>query len=106
MSDALSSNQVADAARLIRCHCLAHGRRKFSDLAEMFPHACQVVLEVMRQVFNHDEQARKEQLSPEERLVSHHARSQPRMDDLKRWLDQQRDEHLVEPNSSLGKAIG
>lgn len=27
------------------------------------------------------------------------------MDDLKKWLDQQRDDRLVEPNSSLGKAI-
>ena len=30
MSDALTSNAVADESRLIRCHCLAHGRRKFS----------------------------------------------------------------------------
>ena len=27
------------------------------------------------------------------------------MDELKHWLDQQIDDHLVEPNSSLGKAI-
>ena len=49
---------------LIRCHCLAHGRRKFSDLEDVFPHECQVVLQVIRQVFDHDEQAREEQLSP------------------------------------------
>ena len=71
MSDALSSNEVAQEAALIRCHCLAHGRRKCSDLAEVFPHACQVVLEVLRQVFDHDEQARQAQLSPEARLASH-----------------------------------
>src|SRR5262249_16590498 len=29
----------------------------------------------------------------------------PLMDELKRWLDTQIDDHLVEPNSSLGKAI-
>src|SRR5262247_2883678 len=34
MSDALASNAVADDGAVIRCHCLAHGRRKFSDLAE------------------------------------------------------------------------
>lgn len=106
MSDALASNAITNEAAVIRCHCLAHGRRKFSDLAEVFPHECQVVLEVMRQVFDHDEQARKEQLSPEERLRYHQARSQPLMDGLKRWLDTQLDEHLVEPNSALGKAIG
>ena len=106
MSDALASNAVADDAAVIRCHCLAHGRRKFSDLAEVFPHECQVVLEVLSQVFDHDEQARQAQLSPEARLAYHQAQSQPLMDGLKGWLDQQIDEHLVEPNSALGKAIG
>jgi transposase len=106
MSDALSSNEVADEAAVIRCHCLAHGRRKFSDLAAVFPHECQAVLEVLSQVFDHDEQARKEQLSPEARLAYHQTQSHPLMDGLKRWLDKQIDEHLVEPNSALGKAIG
>ena len=106
MSDALLSNEVADESRLIRCHCLAHGRRKFSDLEEVFPHECQVVLEGIRQVFDHDEQARQDQLSPEARLAYHQAQSQPLMDELKHWLDQQIDDRLVEPNSSLGKAIG
>jgi hypothetical protein len=64
MSDALTSNAVADESRLIRCHCLAHGRRKFSDLEDVFPQACQVVLRVLSQVFDHDEQARQAQLSP------------------------------------------
>ena len=106
MSDALASNAVADEAAVIRCHCLAHGRRKFSDLEALFPQECQVVLDVLSQVFDHDEQARQEQLSPEARLAYHHAQSQPLMDGLKRWLDTQMDEHLVEPNSALGKAIG
>jgi rubredoxin len=106
MSDALASNAVADESRLIRCHCLAHGRRKFSDLEAVFPHECQVVLEVLSQVFDHDEQARKEQLSPQARLAYHQAQSQPLMEALKTWLDKQMDDHLVEPNSALGKAIG
>jgi hypothetical protein len=105
MSDVLASNTLVDEAAVIRCHCLAHGRRKFSDLAEVFPHECHVVLEVLRQVFEHDEQARTEQLSPEARLAYHQARSRPLMDELKRWLDTQLAERLVEPNSALGKAI-
>jgi transposase len=106
MSDALSSNAGADDAAVIRCHCLAHGRRKFSDLVEVFPHECQVVLEVISAVFDHDEQARQEQMSPEARLAYHQAYSRPLMDGLQRWLATQIDDHLVEPNSSLGKAIG
>jgi len=61
---------------------------------------------VLRQVFDHDEQARQAQLSPEERLAYHQTQSQPLMDGLKGWLDQQIDDHRVEPNSALGKAIG
>lgn len=105
MSDALSSNAVADESMLIRCHCLAHGRRKFSDLEDVFPHECKVVLDVISQVFDHDEQARKDGLSPEARLVYHQAYSQPLMEELKGWLAKQVDDRLVEPNSSLGKAI-
>jgi len=106
MSDALSSNEVADESLLIRCHCLAHGRRQFSDLEDVFPHECKVVLDVISQVFDHDEQARKDGLSPAARLAYHQAYSQPLMEELKGWLAKQVDDRLVEPNSSLGKAIG
>jgi transposase len=104
MSDALSSND-ADETTLIRCHCLAHGRRKFSELEDVFPGECQVVLESLKQVFDHDDEARATQMSAEERLAYHQAASGPIMEGLKRWLQQQVDERLVEPNSSLGKAI-
>ena len=106
MSDALASNAVANEAAVIRCHCLAHGRRTFSDLVEVFPHECQVVLEVISAVCDHDEQARQAQLSPEARLAYHQAQSQPLMDGLNRWLARQREDHLVEPKSVLGKAMG
>jgi transposase len=106
MSDALASNALADDAAVIRCHCLAHGRRKFSDVEEVFPHECRMVLDVLSQVFDHDEQACQDQLSPAARLAYHQARSQPLMDGLKTWLARQLDERLVEPNSALGKAIG
>jgi len=104
MSDALSRNE-ADEDGLIRCHCLAHGRRQFSDLADVFPTECQIVLEALKQVFDHDDEARDQQLSPAQRLAYHQSSSQPIMDELQRWLQKQIDERLVEPNSSLGKAM-
>jgi hypothetical protein len=104
MSDALSHNET-DETRLIRCHCLAHGRRQFSDLEDVFPQECQVVLEALKQVCDHDEHARNEQLSSKARLAYHQDYSRPIMDALKKWLDKQRDERLVEPNSALGKAL-
>jgi len=104
MSDALSRNEV-DETTVIRCHCLAHGRRQFSDLEEIFPVECQVVIAALKQVFDHDEEARDKQMNAEERLAYHQTYSAPIMDQLKGWLEQQGAERLVEPNSSLGKAI-
>ena len=104
MSDALSRNEV-DETTVIRCHCLAHGRRQFSDLADVFPVECQVVLDTLKQVFDHDAEARDKQMSPEARFAYHQAYSQPLMDELRQWLQKQVDDHLVEPNSALGKAI-
>jgi transposase len=104
MSDALSRNEVQEGL-VIRCHCLAHGRRQFSDIEAVFPTECRVVLDALKQVFDHDEEARDQQMSPEARWTYHQAYSQPLMDELKEWLDKQIADRLVEPNSSLGQAV-
>src|SRR5207248_1464112 len=104
MSDALSRNEV-DEEGVIRCHCLAHGRRQFSDIAEVFPSECQVVIDALKQVFDHDAEARDQQMSPQARLAYHQTYSQPLMDELKDWLAKQVNDRLVEPNSSLGQAL-
>ena len=104
MSDALASNTAEEGA-LIRCHCLAHGRRKFTELEEVFPDECTVVIEALKQVFDHEEEARVQQMSAEARLGYHQQYSGPIMAQLKHWLDAQFAERTVEPNSSLGKAF-
>jgi transposase len=104
MSDALTRNN-AEEATLIRCHCLAHGRRKFTELAEDFPAESAVVVSALKVVYEHDDEARKKELSAEERLGYHQTYSAPVFMTLKTWLEQQTAERLVEPNSSLGKAI-
>lgn len=105
MSDALTSNP-AEEAGLIRCHCLAHGRRKFSELAEDFPVESAVVVEALKAVYEHEEEAREKQLNAQERLAYHQTYSAPILKTLKEWLEQQTEQRLAEPNSSLGKAIG
>src|SRR5262245_33384167 len=105
MSDALAHNNTADEGALIRCHCLAHGRRKFTELEEMFPDECAVVIEALKQVFDHEQEVRRQQMSAEARLRYHQQYSGPIMEQLKHWLDAQFEERTVEPNSSLGKAF-
>jgi hypothetical protein len=104
MSEALSRHEI-DEETVVRCPCLAHGRRQFSDIEEVFPSACRWVMDVITQVFDHDEEARAKQMSPEARLASHQASSQPLMDTLKAWLDTQIADRLVDPHSALGQAL-
>jgi transposase len=104
MSDALSSNNATEDA-LIRCHCLAHGRRKFSELDEVSPVESAVVVNALKLIYDHDAEARDQGLSAQERLLYHQRYSEPVFTTLKSWLEQQTAARLVEPNSSLGKAI-
>lgn len=104
MSDALSSNNATEDA-LIRCHCLAHGRRKFRELDEAFPAESAVVVNALKDVFDHEAYTRAEQMTAQERLAYHQRESGPIMKQLKGWLEQQTAQRLVEPNSSVGKAI-
>jgi hypothetical protein len=107
MCDALSRNtpKLEDGAQILLANCLAHGRRQFVEVAANFPEPCRYVLETLGSVYKYDAQARAAQLSPRERLVFHQHHSQPVMKTLHEWLEAQFAQHLVEPNSGLGKAI-
>lgn len=104
MCDALSRNMPAELQVLL-ANCLSHGRRRFVELAEVFPQQVAVVLEALKHVYQTDAEAKQQQLSPTERLRWHQEHSGPVMDQLHRWLTQQFEEKQVEPNSSLGDAI-
>ena len=104
MCDALSRNIPKDF-RILLANCLAHGRRKFVDVAWNFPEECRYVIETLGQVYKNDAFAKNKNMSPAERLLFHQAESEPLMEQLKTWLNEQFDENKVEPNSGLGQAI-
>lgn len=108
MCDALTRNapKLPAGLKVIVGNCLAHCRRNYVEVAASFAAECQYVLETLGEVYGHDEKARQQGMSAEQRLAYHQARSGPLMQQLKSWGDQQLDEHKVEPNSGLGKAIG
>ena len=105
MCDALSRNMPHEL-KVIVANCLAHGRRKFVELYESFPEPCMHVLEQLKEVYKIDVRAKKRKLSPAQRLDLHRRESGPVMDNLHQWLTKQIDDKHVEPNSSLGQAIG
>ena len=107
MSDALSRNTSAlpEGVEILLANCLAHGRRQFVEVAANFPEACRYVLETLGSVYKYDAEARAAQLSPQDRLLFHQQHSGPLMKTLREWMEAQFAQHLVEPNSGLGKAI-
>lgn len=104
MCDALSRNPPKEF-QVILANCIAHGRRKFVEVAENFPEECRYVLEQLREVYKNDALAREQGMSPEQRLHFHQVESGPRMKDLEAWFKKQFAERKVEPNSGLGGAI-
>jgi hypothetical protein len=104
MCDALAAN-VAGEFKTVLANCLTHGRRQVADVAEQFPEAARHVIEALAEVYKHDATCRTDALSAEQRLSFHQEHSQPVMDELARWMNEQFDKRLVEPNSGLGKAL-
>ncbi len=104
MCDGLSRNLPGELETIL-ANCLVHARRHFVDVLEDFPEEVTKVLEWLATVYEVDEEAKKRELTAEERLRLHQERSGPVMEDLKAWLDRQVKEKLVEPNSGLGQAI-
>lgn len=113
MCDALSWNtsKLKAPGAIILAHCLAHGRRKFTDIAVNFPEACLHVLGELAKVYHHDQIAREQKMGPTERLKYHQQQSCPIMTALREWIDVQLDgtdeiPPACEPNSALGQALG
>lgn len=105
MCDALSRNAPKEFRTLL-ANCLSHGRRRFIDVLESFPEQCRHVLETLAAVYKNDHIAKKQNMTPDERLRFHQDQSGPLMQDLYTWFHEQLDQHKVEPNSGLGQAIG
>jgi len=104
MCDALSRNLPGNFLTIL-ANCLSHARRNFTDVISCFPDECRYVIEILAQVYRHDEIAKEENMSPDERLKFHQEKSGPLMEELKKWLQDQIEGKKVEPNSSLGEAI-
>ena len=105
MCDGLDRNQPGQDFETVLANCLVHGRRKFVELLGSFPKECRHVIEVLGNVYMHEAATKEQGMSDEERLRYHQEHSRPLLDDLKTWMEEQTEQKLVEPNSSLGGAI-
>jgi len=107
MSDGLSCNEpkhLPEGLTIIHANCMSHGRRKYVEIADSFPDQCLHVLRELEKVYKNDAKTKKEKMTSEERLAYHQQCSGPIMEGLKKWLREQLDQKLVEPNSGFGEA--
>lgn len=104
MCDGLDTNLPQEFETLL-CRCTAHARRHFVEVAANFPEEVRVVLLTLREVYKVDAAARKQGLSPKERLKLHQDESGPRMRQMRQWMLALIADRRIEPNSGLGGAI-
>jgi transposase len=104
MCDALSAN-VKGEFKTILSHCIAHGRRKFADVAAHFPAPCRYVIETLAEVYRHDAYCKDRKIAGQQRLAYHQANSAILMQSLHTWMTSQLEQRHVEPNSGLGEAL-
>jgi transposase len=102
VGDALAANG-SHAAPVITVKCLAHARRQFTDIEEMFPEECRHVREAFATVYHDDSQTMG--MTSEQRLAHHQLHSAPVLERLQNWIHAQFEQRRVEPNSALGKAL-
>lgn len=104
MSDALACNFAGEFETIVS-KCLSHARRKLVDVVEHFPEPCRYVIEVLAKVYANDAHCRDQNMSPQLRLLHHQAHSAEPMQVLHRWITDQFEQRVVEPNSGLGQAL-
>ena len=104
MSDALAANFTGEFETIVS-KCLTHARRKVVDVLEHFPQPCHHVIKVLAQVYGVEAQCREQHMTPQQRLHHHQAHSAGPMQELQRWMRDQLQQRLVEPNSALGNAL-
>ena len=104
MCDALAANTPKEL-KTILCHCLSHGRRKFTEIEAFFPEECDYIIQQLSIIYKNEADVKKMNLSKEERLLYHQIHSAHVMADLYQWMKTQMDAKKVEPNSALGSAI-
>jgi len=99
--DALSSNIPKNSKTQVS-NCLAHLRRKFYELLELWPREVTWMIGQFASIFVNEKSAPED---PQKRLEWHQKKSRPMMESIENYCEGLIKNKKVEPNSSMGKAI-
>lgn len=104
MCDAKSDN-FSKYRNVILANCNSHARRKFVYEVDTYPDQCEYVLGVFETLYKNDAYTKTHQLTDQQRLEYHQQHSGQLMESFHKWLNDQFEHKLVEPNSGMGQAI-
>jgi transposase len=92
-----------DKPLVLHAGCWAHARRYFLEALESGDATAQPAMDLIRDLYKIEADAREENLTDEQLTARRAARSRPILDNLKEWMKERPD---VLPGSPLGKALG
>jgi hypothetical protein len=104
MSDALNRN-TPKGHEVVEANCMSHARRGVVDEVDNYPDACHILLGSLAHIYHLDAQLKNEAATDEQRLLAHQQQSGPILDELHGWMKAALDGKVIEPNSSMGKAL-
>ena len=104
MCDA-SSNNSPERNQTDEGNCLAHLRRKFYEIAEIWPTYVLPIISFLNKLFHNERVAKEQELDETQTFEMHKEKSAPVMSELKSHCKALLEDKKTEPNSNLGKAI-
>lgn len=87
-------------------HCMAHARRKFFEAFNGHPPNDHLFLSHCQKLYAIESEARKRQLTTDQRLELRQKLAIPILKEMKIWLDKQIENGILLPKNKLAKAIG
>jgi len=88
---------------IIIINCLAHGQRKFTDIEEYYPEECGYFLKQTRAIYHNEHQCKVYSL--EDKLKYHQEHSTVFVQNIYDKIESLFSNKIIEPNSTLGKAM-
>ena len=104
MCDA-SNNNSPKSHQTDEANCLAHLRRKFFEIAEIWPNYILPIITFLNTLFSNEREAMEQGLDKALIFNMHKKKSTPVMNSMKSYCEALINEKKTEPNSNLGKAI-
>jgi transposase-like protein len=104
MCDA-SNNNGTKSHKTDEANCIAHLRRKFFEIAEIWPRYTLPIIMFLNTLFKNERDAKKQRMNEAEIFEMHKEKSTPVMYELKKYCKALLDDKKTEPSSNLGKAI-